>query len=218
MDKHEDNHVLISKENEKKTLIIIILTLVTMVAEIAFGYYTKSMGLLADGYHMGTHALALILTYVAYVLSRKLKDSDLFINGTEKIGVLAAYTSSFFLGITGIWIIYEAICRFINPKQIIFNEAILVAIIGLLVNTVCIYIMEYKNPQKNNKDYNFMAAYYHILADALTSVLAIIALLAGKFFNFIFLDPLIGIVGGIMIINWAWNLMKNTVKILVDMK
>lgn len=217
---HEE-HIVTTKENERKTLVVIILTVITMVAEIIFGYTTKSMGLLADGYHMGTHALALGLTYIAYVLSRKLSNSELFVNGTEKIGVLAAYTSSFFLGLTGIWIIIEALLRFIHPLQIKFDEAILVAVIGLLVNFACIFVMEYKHcpkDKKDKKDYNFMAAYYHILADALTSILAIVALLAGKFFNFVFLDPIIGIFGGILIINWAWNLIKDTVKILLDIK
>ena len=214
----EHNHEL-SKSNEKRTLIIIIFTVVTMFAEIAFGYLTKSMSLLADGYHMGTHALALGLTYAAYVLSRKFQNSERFTNGTDKIGTLAAYTSAIFLGATGIWIIIEAMRRFIHPLQIHFDEAILVAFIGLLVNAICIYIMEFRNKShKDKKDYNFMAAYYHILADALTSILAIIALLAGKYFNFIILDPIIGVLGGILILNWTVNLVKNTVKILIDMK
>ena len=180
------------------------------------------MALLADGYHMGTHAIALGLTFMAYVLSRKYKNSKSFPNGTDKIGVLAGYTSSFFLGATGIWIIIEAFIRFFNPTQIKFDEAALIASIGLVVNVICIFIMEYKHhhshEETKHKDYNFMAAYYHILADAMTSILAIIALLAGKYFDFILLDPVIGILGGILILNWTVNLLKNTVKILIDMK
>ena len=220
---HSEHHNHdISQKNERKTLVIIIITLVTMVAEIGFGYFTKSMSLLADGYHMGTHALALGLTYMAYVLSRKFKNSDLFPNGTDKIGVLAGYTSSLFLGITGIWIIIEAIIRFFNPLQIKFDEAALIASIGLVVNVVCIFIMEYKHSHNHeeteHKDYNFIAAYYHILADAMTSILAIAALLAGKYFNFVILDPIIGIFGGILILKWAYGISKDTVKILIDMK
>ena len=219
---HSEHHNHdISQKNERKTFVIIIITLITMAAEIGFGYFTKSMALLADGYHMGTHAIALGLTFMAYVLSRKYKDSEAFPNGTDKIGVLAGYTSSFFLGATGIWIIIEAIIRFINPLQIKFDEAALIASIGLVVNVVCIFIMEYKHShheEKTHKDYNFMAAYYHILADAMTSILAIIALLAGKYFNLVILDPIIGIFGGILILKWAWNIIKDTVKILVDMK
>ena len=204
-------------ENEKKTLIVIIFTVVAMVAEIVFGYLTNSMALLADGFHMGTHALALILAFAAYVVARKFQNSELFKNGTEKIKTLAAYTSSIFLGLTGIWIIAEAGVRFFHPLQIKFDEAILVAIIGLVVNGVCILIMENKHHHQEH-DYNFQAAYYHILADALTSILAIIALVAGKYFNFIYLDALIGMLGGVLILRWSAGLLKHTVKILIDMK
>lgn len=212
----EQEHTITS-ENEKRTLIIIVLTIITMVAEIVYGYITNSMSLLADGYHMGTHALAIGLTYVAYLLTRKFKNSDKFKNGTDKIGVLAAYTSSLILGSTGVWIIFESFKRCITPLNINFNDAILVAVIGLIVNAVCIAILEYKNcNHKESKDYNFLAAYYHILADALTSGLAIIALLIGKYFNIVIFDPIIGILGGVLILQWAINLIKNTVKVLVD--
>lgn len=217
---HSHSHK-VTGENEKKTLFVIILTVITMCAEIAYGYITNSMALLADGYHMGTHALALGLTYAAYILIRKYSNSPLFPNGTEKIGTLAAYTSSLFLGLTGIWIIYEAAHRLVNPIQIQFNEAILVAVIGLVVNGVCILIMnnsEHHHDEHEHEDYNFKAAYYHILADALTSILAIGALLMGKYFNLIYLDPIIGFLGGILILRWAVGLVKSTVKILIDMK
>lgn len=209
----------ITSENERKTLIVIIFTLFTMIAEIIYGYLTHSMALLADGYHMGTHALALGLTYIAYVLIRKYKDSPNFPNGTEKIGMLAAYTSSIFLGLTGLWIIIEAFQRFIHPIQIIFNEAILVAVIGFTVNALCILIMEGSHKHhEHDEDYNFKAAYYHILADALTSILAIAALLIGKYLNLIYFDSLIGMFGGILILRWAVGLIKNTVISLIDMK
>ena len=219
-------HSDITEENEKKTLIVIVFTVIAMIAEIVYGYLTNSMALLADGFHMGTHTLALGLTFTAYVLIRKFKDSDLFPQGTDKIGTLAAYTSSIFLGLTGVWIIFEAFQRLINPIQIKFNEAILVAIIGLLVNSICIIIMEGSHKHKHEKeddddkkdDYNFKAAYYHILADALTSVLAIIALIVGKYYNLIFFDSFAGILGGLLIIRWAIGLIKNTVKTLIDMK
>lgn len=207
------HHHGISNENKKKTLIVIIFTIIAMTAEIFYGYLTNSMALLADGYHMGTHALALGLTFAAYILIKKLNN--------DKIGTLMGYTSSLFLGLTGVWIIIEAILRFLNPMRIQFEEAIIVAVLGLIVNTLCILIMEGKNHSHHHKehtDYNFKAAYYHILADALTSILAICALLLGKFFNFIYLDPLIGILGGILIIKWALGLLKDTVKILVDIK
>ena len=210
--KHE-----ISNTNEHKTLIVIIFTIIAMTAEISYGYFTNSMALLADGYHMGTHALALGLTYAAYILIKKYK--------TEKIGTLAGYTSALFLGFTGIWIITEAFKRFLNPLEIRFEEAILVAIIGLVVNVICIFIMEGKSHHHHEEhnhehtgqdnDYNFKAAYLHILADALTSILAIGALLAGKYLNLIYFDSIIGILGGILIIKWAMGLLKDTVKILI---
>ncbi len=215
----------VNNENQRKTLIIIIFTLITMCAEILYGYFTNSMALLADGWHMGTHALALSLTFIAYMLINKFSNSELFPNGTEKIGTLAAYTSSIFLGLTGLWIIIEAFDRILNPLKIQFNEAIFVAIIGLVVNTICILIMEKKhqhckdeNIECKKEDYNFKAAYYHILADAMTSVLAIAALLVGKYLNFVYLDSIIGLLGGLLIIRWAVVLIKNTTKILIDMK
>ena len=213
---HKHNHE-ISKKKKKRVLLVIIFTLLAMIAEILYGYLTNSMGLLADGYHMGTHALALSLTYVAYILMRKFKNSDLFINGTDKIGTLAGYTSSLFLGFTGIWIIIESINRFLNPLTIKFDEAILVAIIGLLVNAISILFMEFKN-SNHKKDYNYKAAYYHILADAITSILAISALIIGKLTSFVYLDSLIGVLGGILILKWAIGLIKKTVTILIDIK
>ena len=203
--------------HEHKTLLVIILTLLTMAAEIAFGYLSHSMALLADGYHMGTHALALGLTYVAYILIRKYKNSPHFPRGTEKIGTLTAYTSSLFLGITGVWIIWQSANRLLHPVHIIFNEAILVAFIGLAVNAACIVIME-SGHEKKHTDYNFKAAYYHILADLLTSILAILALVIGKYLGWTCLDALIGILGGVLIVKWALKLLKDTVVILIDMK
>ena len=217
--KHGHEHG-VTPDNEKKTLTVIILTVITMIAEIMYGYWTNSMGLLADGYHMGTHALALSLTYVAYVLMRRCQGSVRFPCGTEKIGVLAAYTSALFLGLTGIWIIVEAAERLINPLSIQFNEAILVAFIGLVVNVGCIAVMEHGHHKthKESRDYNFKAAYYHILADALTSILAIAALVIGKYAQIVYLDALIGCLGGLMIVRWAAGLIKHTVFILIDMK
>ncbi len=209
----------INRENERKALWVIIFTLVTMVAEISYGYLTNSMALLADGYHMGTHALALGLTYVAYVLMRCCAKSEKFPHGTEKIGALAAYTSSVFLGLTGIWIIIEAVQRFIRPLQIQFGEAILVAVIGLIVNITCILIMLHKHHHEGtHDDYNFKAAYYHISADVLTSVLAIVALVVGKYTNMVCLDAIIGGLGGLLIVKWAVGLIKQTTIILLDMK
>ena len=209
-----------SSAHERKTLIVIILTLLTMVAEVVFGYLSHSMALLADGYHMGTHALALGLTFIAYILIRKFSGSPRFPRGTDKIGTLTAYTSSLFLGFTGLWIMWEAVQRLLRPVSIQFNEAILVASIGLLVNAACIVVMETGHAHESKKytDYNFKAAYYHILADALTSILAIAALVLGKYIGWTCLDALIGLLGGALIVRWAVSLLKDTVSILIDMQ
>ena len=215
-------------QNERRMLIVIIFTIFAMIGEIAFGYITKSMSLLAEGYHMSVHVLTLGLTYAAYIVARKFKDSTLFINGTYKIGVLAGYTSALFLGITALGIMYESAARFFNPEQIQFTQAIYASIFALVINYICIAVMEGKlhihhhhhhdGNIKESKDYNYKAAYYHILSDVLISILTIIALVLGKYFNCIHLDALTGIIGAVFILVWAVNLLRNTVKILIDMK
>ena len=214
---HEHNHhrhCIDLEQNASKTLIVIIITLVTMFLEIGFGYLTRSMALLSDGWHMGTHAFALAITFSAYLIINKLRDTDLFPHGTEKITALAGFVSSLFLGLTGIFIIFESVMRFINPLSIVFNTAILVAVIGLVVNGICLVVME---TGSGEKDYNFKAAYLHILADALTSVLAIVALICGKLFGLYFLDPLIGCAGGILIIRWPKALLVVSSKLMPEM-
>lgn len=218
------------KSLEKRTLIVVVLTLVTMVVEIGYGYFTQSMALLADGFHMGTHALALGLTFLAYFFARKFANSDMFEHGTEKIKTLAAYTSSIFLGVTGVAIIIESASKLINPVHILFSDAILIAVIGLIVNLVSILIMKGKHVHlhvgecekhhhhEEHEDQNFKSAYLHILADVLTSVLAILALVLGKFMNITYFDSAIGILGGIVILKWSIGLVKDTVVILLDMK
>ena len=216
-----------SKSNERKTMIVIILTFVTMVLEISTGMLTGSMALLADGYHMGTHALALGITWFAYIMSRRYSDTKEFSFGTGKFGVLAGFTSALFLGATAIHIIFESIHRFFRPVEIGFSEAITVAVIGLIVNIISVWILQGNNHHNHghhahdhahhhHEDHNLKAAYLHVLADALTSVLAIIALLAGKYFGLVALDPLMGIVGGILIWKWAWGLLKSCGFILLD--
>lgn len=206
--------------NERKTLIVIILTLITMIAEIVVGYFTHSMALFADGCHMGTHALALSITFITYVLIRKFSNSPSFVFGTGKFSTLSGFTSSILLGITGIYILKEAFERFMNPIGISFNEAIIVAIIGLVVNLLCIIIMGGKEhdccEHKHEEDYNFKAAYMHILSDLMTSIFAIGALFAAKYMGWNFLDPIAGFVGGIIICIWAFGLIKSTSLILLD--
>lgn len=202
---------------KNKTLMVIIVTIVTMILEIFYGILSKSMALTADGFHMATHVLALSITFAVCHIVSKLKDKE------EKLNAIGGYTSAIFLGATAIGIIYESVERFINPSTISFNEAILVTVIGLVVNVVCVLIMKdshhhgHKHCSHDHKEnLNFKAAYLHILADALTSIMAIVALLLGKYFGLVFLDPLIGIVGGIIILKWAINLFKDSFKILIN--
>lgn len=207
-----DNNTL-----KTKTLLVIIVTLLTMAAEIAFGIITKSMALTADGFHMGTHALALSITFLVCAVITRFKNKEDILNA------LGGYTSAILLGLTAIGIVWESAERFIHPKLISYNEAILVTVIGLVVNVICIMIMSdghthachthHETPHQENL--NFKAAYMHILADALTSVMAIAALLMGKYFGLAFFDPLIGFVGGMIILKWAANLIKDSFKILI---
>ncbi len=225
IDIHEHKHLT----NEKKTLIVILCTIVAMVFEIFFGYATKSMALLAEGYHMGTHVLTLGLTYIAYILARKFEGSPKFPSGTYKISTLAAYTSAMLLGFAGFWIAVESVQRFFKPENIDFSDAILIAVICLVVNGICLFVMkdhhfhvhnsgEHSHNEGQKEDYNYKAVYYHIAADLLTSVLTIIVLILGKIYNCIHLDAMVGIICGIIIFRWSLILLKHTVKILIDMK
>ena len=205
----------INDENAKKTLAVIIITILTMIAEIVFGHLSNSMALLSDGWHMGTHALALSVTFVAFVMIKKFQNSEIFPNGVGKISPFAGFISALFLGVTGIFVLIESTMRFFNPLEIGFNTAILVAIIGLVVNGACLLVMQSKNSEN---DYNYKAAYLHILTDALTSIFAIVALLAGKYFGLYFLDPVMGLLGGWLILRWSICLIKDTSVILLDMR
>lgn len=209
-----------SKSNERKTMAVIILTFITMGAEITTGILTGSLALLADGWHMGTHAFALGITWFAYIMARRYAHTDRFSFGTGKFGILAGYTSALFLGATAVYMVFEAIKRFLYPVDIGFNEAIIVAIVGLLVNVMSVWLLQgggsHHDHGHHHHDHNLKAAYLHVLADALTSVLAIIALLAGKYFGLVVLDPVMGLIGGLLIGSWSWGLLKSSGFILLD--
>jgi cation diffusion facilitator family transporter len=173
---------------------------------------------------MGVHVLTLGITYIAYIISRKLSNSLHFENGTNKICELAAYTSALFLAITAFGIMFESFSRFIKPEAIHYTEAIYASIFALIINFICISVMEGKfnicnlHHHEETKDYNFKAAYYHILADVLISILTIIALVIGKYTNCIHLDAITAIFGAILILIWSKKLLTHTIKILIDMK
>jgi cation diffusion facilitator family transporter len=227
---HQHIFNVAKKAIERRTLIVVIITFVTMIAEILFGWIANSMALLADGWHMGTHAFALGVSLIAYVMARKYAKDETFTFGTWKIEILGAYTSAIVLGIVGVIMIFSSIGRIISPLNIHYNQALFVAVLGLLVNIACAVILnsgnhshehhqeedEHSHHEHNHEDLNLKSAYLHVVADALTSMLAIAALLGAKYFKFVWLDPFIGIVGAGLIIRWSFILLKDTGGILLE--
>ena len=208
------------QSNERRTWAVLVLTLVTMLLEIFSGVVFGSMALLADGWHMASHASAMGITALAYYLARKHKDNPKFTFGTGKIGDLAGYSSAILLLFIAIFMAYESIMRLIQPVSIHFNEAIGVASIGLVVNLVSAFILR-EHPhdadqEHHHRDHNLRSAYLHVLADALTSILAITALGLGLLFNWFFLDPVMGIVGAVLITRWSYGLMREAGSVLLD--
>lgn len=214
-----DNFSPINKQlqsNERKTFWVVILTAITMVVEIIAGYLTGSMALLADGWHMASHAAALTLTLIIYRLARSTKVADQLTFGTGKLMPLGGYTSAIGLGAIALFMIWESFERFINPIGISFNEALIVAVVGLIVNIVSALLLANHHEHDHTHDHNHEAAYIHVIADAVTSIAAILALVIGKYFNQIWLDPVIGVVGAILILRWAYKLLKETAWELLD--
>ncbi|OQQ10170.1 cation transporter [Vibrio splendidus] len=244
--RHQHNFSSHNSQGEKRTLYVLLLTVVTMVVEIVAGTIYGSMALLADGWHMGTHAAAFGITLFAYRYAKKHAESERFSFGTGKVSVLGGYTSAIALGIVSLLMLVESVHRLFNPQAIQFNEAIIVACIGLTVNVVSMFLLgdhhhdhghEHGHDHSNNHghshshdhdsdynhkhgehhhDHNLRAAYMHVLADTLTSLLAIVALLFGKFYGWNWLDAAMGMVGAFVIAKWTMNLMKQTSPILLD--
>jgi cation diffusion facilitator family transporter len=184
-----------------------------------------SMALLADGLHMGSHMTALGITAFAYLYARRHAHDRRFAFGTGKVNALAGFSSAILLGIIAIIMAWESANRILSPVEIIFNEAIVVAVIGLFVNMFSLLILGEWHREKDraltphspdHSDQNLRAAYLHVLADALTSFLAIFALLAAKFLGFVWMDPLMGIIGAILVSRWSWSLLKDTSIVLLD--
>jgi len=228
---HEHNFSSINEKGERRTKYVLILTAITMVVEIVAGTIFGSMALLADGWHMGTHVAAFLITIYAYRFARKHQNNPDYAFGTGKVGVLGGFTSAIALAIVALMMLVESVHRIIEPTNIQFNAAIAVAVIGLIVNIVSAFILkdhhdhshshshhhEHSHDLDNeHHDHNLQAAYMHVLADALTSLLAIIALLAGKYFGWNWLDPMMGVVGAIIITRWSYGLIKQTSPILLD--
>lgn len=227
--------------NAGRTRLVLILTLIMMVAEIAAGSIFGSMALLADGWHMSTHAAVLGVAVFAYSYARRHAANAAYTFGTGKIGDLAAFTSAILLGVVALIMAYESAERLANPVSIAFNEAIIVAVIGLLVNVVSAWLLKddhthdhghdhdhdahahphddhhhHEEHHAHKRDHNREAAYAHVLADALTSVFAIVALTAGLFWGLNWMDPAMGVLGAIIIAKWSWSLLKSSGRVLLD--
>jgi cation diffusion facilitator family transporter len=200
-------------KHERKTMMVVALTAVTMGVEIFFGLRTGSMALLADGIHMGSHVFALGLSWIAYIFVRKTESSSRFTGNSGKILSLSGYSSGLMLLLFAIFILAEAVRRIAEPSPVLYNQAILVAIIGLTVNILSAAILHHKDEQS---DHNIKAAYLHVLADALTSITAIIGLTAAMYLKALWIDPAVGILGSFVIIRWSVTLMKESGKVLLD--
>jgi len=207
---------------EINTKRVVWLTIIMMVIEIAAGLAFGSMALLADGWHMGTHAAALGISLFAYQYARRHATNRDFSFGTGKVSILGGYTSALVLAIVALLMIIESVDRLLAPQTIQFDQAIGVAVLGLVVNLISAFMLQghhehdHDHGHSHHHDHNLRAAYLHVLADALTSVLAIVALIAGKAYGMNWMDPAMGIVGALIISRWAYGLAKDTANILLD--
>ncbi len=224
--------------NERRTWIVIAVTATMMVVEIVAGNVYGSMALVADGWHMSTHAAAMLIAALAYSYARRHARNHRFTFGTGKLGDLAGFTSAIVLAMIALLIAWESIMRLRAPIAINFREAILIAVIGLAVNLVCAWLLKddhhhhghshghdhghdhhdggHDHHGHGGKDQNLRAAYVHVLADAFTSVLAILALTLGSLYGWSWLDPVMGVVGSLVIANWSWSLIRDTGATLLD--
>lgn len=232
---HEHRFTTGSPAGERRTLLVTGLTAAMMLLEIIAGYFLHSMALFADGWHMGTHVVALGISAFAYVYARRHADDPRFAFGPAKIGPLGGYTSALILAGVAIYIACEAAGRLLHPLPIRFNEAIAVASLGLGVNLLSAFLLrdephhhhghghddhhhheEHDHGHAHGKDLNLRAAYVHVLADAATSVAAIVALSLGKAFGWSWLDPFVGAVGALVVGQWAYSLIRDTGRVLLD--
>jgi cation diffusion facilitator family transporter len=205
---------------ERGVRAVVILTATMMVVEIAAGYATGSMALVADGWHMATHVGALGIASVAYVVSRRFAGHRAFAFGTGKVHALSGYTSAVALGLVALLMMAESITRLIDPQTIDFVASLPVAIVGLLVNVASIWILDAHDEAREeglHHDHNHRAALLHVMADALTSAFAVTALIAGRSLGWTWLDPVTGIVGGAVILKWGFDLCRSAAAELLDL-
>jgi cation diffusion facilitator family transporter len=222
------------RPGEMRTIVVAIVTAIAMCVEIVAGIVFGSMALLADGLHMGSHAVALGIAVFAYIYARRHAYDARFNFGTGKVNALGGFTGAVLLALFAVVMAWESTHRLFAPVPIAFNQAILVAIAGLLVNGISMKILAHANHSHahhghdhhhadhhhhhHHDDHNLRSAYLHVFADALTSVFAIVALLAGKYFGWLWLDPFMGIVGAIMVAIWSKGLLRDTARVLLDMR
>lgn len=227
---HSHDFAIDNQGNKSKVKIVFWLTTVIMILEITAGTWSGSMALLADGWHMGTHSAAFLITIFAYSYAKKNANNKDFSFGTGKVNYLGGFASAIALAIIALMMALESAHRLMVPQAIYFNEAIAVAIIGLVVNIVSVFVLHddhhhhhhhhheghEHHHDEHHHDHNLKAAYFHVLADTLTSLLAIVALLAGKYFGWIWMDALMGIVGAVVILRWSYGLLKESSRVLLD--
>ncbi|AEF99671.1 CDF family Co(II)/Ni(II) efflux transporter DmeF [Methylomonas methanica] len=228
---HTHNFARINRKGEKRTKWVLVLTFTTMLVEIVAGTQFHSMALLADGWHMATHVMAFMIAIFAYRYSRIHEQDQTFAFSPAKVSVLGGFASSVSLAVVACMMIAESAERLISPQPIQFDDAILVAVAGLVINLLSALLLsdhhhdhhhehhhaeEGHEHHEHHHDHNLRAAYMHVVADALTSVLAIVALLAGKYYGWNWLDTVMGFVGAFVILVWAWGLIKETSPILLD--
>lgn len=234
LDDWRHDHVFIASDqerSEKRAYWVIALTVTMMIVEISSGWLFNSMALLADGWHMASHAAALCITVFAYWYARRNLHNHRYTFGTGKVGVLGGFSSAVVLGVVALIMVWESVQRFFEPLTIRFDEAIAVAVLGLSVNLVSAWLLHqggghdhhdhhenghHRHHRHHDHDHNLRAAFLHVMADALTSVLAIIALLTGKMLGWIWMDPMMGIVGALVIGHWTYGLLRDTSRILLD--
>src|SRR6202011_4575711 len=222
--RHSHDFVHDFSKGERRTRIVIAITGVMMVVEITAGVLSHSLALLADGWHMSTHVTAFLITAIAYYFTRRHSSNEQYSFGTGKIGVLGGFASAVVLSVVALLMAGESVHRLFVPLTIHFNEAIGIAFVALTVNVVCALLLkdahdsgrEHGGQDRHHHDLNLRAAYLHVLADAFTTFLAIIALTSGKFFGWGWLDPVVGLIGSGVVFSWAFQLLRDTSGILVD--
>jgi cation diffusion facilitator family transporter len=217
---------------EKRTRTVVLITAAMMVVEITGGYTLNSMALLADGWHMSSHALAMGMSLLAYVLARRYANDPRFAFGTWKVEILGGFSSALMLAVVAALMLYQSVERLLTPGPIHYDEAIVIGVIGLFVNLVCAWLLRDEHDHHghghqhthehghhhhhHHHDVNLRSAYIHVIADAATSLLAIVALLGGKLYGAAWLDPVMGVIGSFLVGRWAVSLLRESGRILLD--